>query len=154
MKDLDLSLHYRVRRWMVSSSPWYLMLNRLSRFEDWIEQLKPSIPWALSWENLFMPYANNKGADQPAHPRLCCSLPGKYNTSTCYSRNFKTLASFWSRPGRFESYLVKHPEDRFSRDEAPIKGVFGNSVDTDQTPQNIASEQGLHDFDHCNLFEK
>ena len=27
--------------------------------------------WAASWENLFMPYANNKGADQPAHP---CSL--------------------------------------------------------------------------------
>ena len=27
--------------------------------------------WATSWENLFMPYANNKGADQPAHP---CSL--------------------------------------------------------------------------------
>ena len=25
--------------------------------------------WATSWENLFMPYANNKGADQPAHPR-------------------------------------------------------------------------------------
>ena len=25
------------------------------------------IKWATSWENLFMPYANNKGADQPAH---------------------------------------------------------------------------------------
>ena len=25
--------------------------------------------WATSWENLFMPYANNKGADQSAHPR-------------------------------------------------------------------------------------
>ena len=24
--------------------------------------------WATSWENLFMPYANNKGADQPAQP--------------------------------------------------------------------------------------
>ena len=23
--------------------------------------------WAMSWENLFMPYANNKGADQPVH---------------------------------------------------------------------------------------
>ena len=35
--------------------------------------------WAMSWENLFMPYANNKGADQPVHPRsqisaciVCC----------------------------------------------------------------------------------
>ena len=25
--------------------------------------------WAASWENLCMPYANNKGADKPAHPR-------------------------------------------------------------------------------------
>ena len=24
--------------------------------------------WAMSWENLFMPYTNNNGADQPAHP--------------------------------------------------------------------------------------
>ena len=23
--------------------------------------------WATSWEKLFMPYANNKGADQPSH---------------------------------------------------------------------------------------
>ena len=29
--------------------------------------------WATSWENLFMPYANNKGADQPAHPRSLIS---------------------------------------------------------------------------------
>ena len=27
--------------------------------------------WTMSWENLFMPYANNKDANQPAHP---CSL--------------------------------------------------------------------------------
>ena len=27
--------------------------------------------WATSWENLFLPYANNKGTDQPVHP---CSL--------------------------------------------------------------------------------
>ena len=29
--------------------------------------------WATSWENLFMPYANNKGADQPAYPRSLIS---------------------------------------------------------------------------------
>ena len=29
--------------------------------------------WATSWENLFKPYANNKGADQPAHPRSLIS---------------------------------------------------------------------------------
>ena len=29
--------------------------------------------WATPWENLIMPYANNKGADQPAHPRSLIS---------------------------------------------------------------------------------
>ena len=29
--------------------------------------------WASSWENLFMPYANNNGADQPSHPRSLIS---------------------------------------------------------------------------------
>ena len=29
--------------------------------------------WATSWEKLFMPYANNKGADQPAHLRSLIS---------------------------------------------------------------------------------
>ena len=27
--------------------------------------------WATSWQNLFLPYVNNKGAHQPAHP---CSM--------------------------------------------------------------------------------
>ena len=29
--------------------------------------------WATSWENLFLLYANNKGADQPAHSRSLIS---------------------------------------------------------------------------------
>ena len=29
--------------------------------------------WATSWENLFMPFANNKDAGQPAHPRSLTS---------------------------------------------------------------------------------
>ena len=31
------------------------------------------ITWATSWENLFLPYANNKGAYQPAHPHSLIS---------------------------------------------------------------------------------
>ena len=31
------------------------------------------IIWVMSWENLFMPYANNKGADQLAHPHSLIS---------------------------------------------------------------------------------
>ena len=29
--------------------------------------------WTTPWENLFMPYANNKGTDQPGHPRSLIS---------------------------------------------------------------------------------
>ena len=30
--------------------------------------------WATSWENLLLPYVNNNGADQPAHPRSLISV--------------------------------------------------------------------------------
>ena len=54
--------------------------------------------WTTSWANLFMTYANNKGADQPAHPRsliwqrFCCSLLRHYNIYTCYIQNFNSVA--------------------------------------------------------------
>ena len=38
--------------------------------------------WATSWENLLLPCANNKGADQPAHP---CSLISTF--VVCYLDN-------------------------------------------------------------------
>ena len=60
-----------------------------------------------------MPYANNKGADQPEH-----------NISSFYIRNFKLLTSFCGCAGRFESYLVENPEDKFSHDEAHIKVIY------------------------------
>ena len=78
--------------------------------------------WVTSWENLHMPYANSKGANQPAHSRslseqrLCCSLPWCYNISSFYIFNFMTLACFCSWAGWFESHLVKNVKDRFSRD--------------------------------------
>ena len=53
---------------------------------------------AMSWENLFMPYADNKDANQPAHPRslssvfvICCLDSIMPLVSI---QNFKTLASF------------------------------------------------------------
>ena len=41
------------------------------------------------------------------------SLPWKYNTSTCYSRNFKTLSCLCSWAVRFEPYLIGHPKYSF-----------------------------------------
>ena len=76
--------------------------------------------WATSWENLLLPYANNKGTDQTAHP---CSLISAFVVRCLDSitplvvifKNFKTLASLCLWAGWFEPYLVGNPEDRFSR---------------------------------------
>ena len=67
--------------------------------------------WATSWENLFMPYVNNKGADQPAHPCslistfvVCCldsiiSIHAKSKISRLQLVSETEQASF-SQPGR------------------------------------------------------
>ena len=66
-----------------------------------------------------MPYANNKGADQPAHPRSLIStfvvrcLDDMY---TCGIQSIKILASFCCWADWFESYLVE--KDMFSYDVA------------------------------------
>ena len=82
-----------------------------------------------------MPYASNKAADQPEHIRSLISAflvrcLDSYNTSTCYSRNFKTLASHCSWAVRFEFSLVTNPEDRLSRDEARVDLQYTSSVDS------------------------
>ena len=64
-----------------------------------------------------MPYANNKGADHPAQfdQRLVVH---------CLDSIIHLVAiaepSFCGCAGRFVSYLVANPEDRFSHDEAHI----------------------------------
>ena len=87
--------------------------------------LKINIIWATSWENLFMPYANNKGADQPAHPRSLISafvvhcldsiipLVSLFKISKLY------LASVAKQAGLSLNWSKKH-EDRFSCGSFPI----------------------------------
>ena len=63
-------------------------------------------------------FANNTGADQPAHPRSLVSAfvihVFQSNISkTCYEHNFNFLASLCSCAGWFESNFVGNPEDRF-----------------------------------------
>ena len=79
--------------------------------------------WATSRENLFLPYANNKGADQPAwiSAFVVCCLDSVIPI-LAKSKISKTLASLCSWAGRFESTLVTDPEDRFSHDGAHIEG--------------------------------
>ena len=81
--------------------------------------------WAASWENLFCHMRTTKAQ---ISLRICTvwSAPSLfavrwYNTSSSYIQNFKPLANLCSRAGRFESYLVGNPEDRFSREEAHLK---------------------------------
>ena len=76
-------------------------------------------------ENLFMSYADNKGADKPAHPRSLISAfvvrcLDSIIPLVSISPNFKPLSSFCSCTCRFESTLVTNPEDRFSRDETHL----------------------------------
>ena len=75
-------------------------------------------------QQLFMPYVNNKGADQPEYLGSLISTfvvqSRQYNISSFYIRNFKPLTSFRGCAVWFVSYLVENPnaEDRFSCGEA------------------------------------
>ena len=53
--------------WPVGNS-WRHFLSCRGSFKRHI--MRQTSIWAMSWENLFLPYANNKGTDQPAHPHL------------------------------------------------------------------------------------
>ena len=106
-------------------------------FSVW--KLRITIIWATSWENLFMPYANNKGASAQSDQSLCCSLPRLYNTSACCSRNFKTLASLWSGAGWFESYLFETPKTGFLMTWLILKG------------QQLTNINLFHSFGHHHI---
>ena len=79
---------------------------------DWSFQRSHYI-WATSWENLFLQFVNNKGADQPAHPRGLIST----FVVRCLD-SIIPLLPISEISGRFESTLVANPEDRFSHDVA------------------------------------
>ena len=78
----------------------------------------PSI-WATSWENLFRPYASNKGADQLAHLRslistfVVCCLDSIIPLVSIFAISWSWLACFYSWAGWFESYLVKNLKTGF-----------------------------------------
>ena len=69
--------------------------------------------------------ANNKGADQPAHPRRLISAFVIRFLESIISKLATSeisifLASFCSWGEWFESHFVGHPEDRFCCDKAHI----------------------------------
>ena len=78
--------------------------------------------WATSWENLFMPYANNKGTDQPVHSHsdqhLCCSLPidSIMSLISILAISCPKLGSIAEQAGLNLTWS-QTPKKRFSRDE-------------------------------------
>ena len=108
-------------------------------------------------KNLFMPYANNKGADQPAHPRsLISAFVVRCLDSTVslvsISKTCKPLARFYGCTGRFVSYLVTHPDDRFSRDEAHnsfYQSRVNSSKHLSNNNNNNFISRGLHIWHEC-----
>ena len=95
-----------------------------------------------------MPFANNKGADQPAHSHSlisafvvrCLDRILSLVSILNFAISWFSLASVLiSWAGRFESYLVENPKDRFSHDEARIrketmKGSPGGATIKDRSP--------------------
>ena len=95
---------------------------------------------------MFMPYANNKGTDQPAHWHSVISafvVSCLDNAPSFYIQNFKPLPSFCGCAGRFESYLVANTEDRFSCDMAHFKKDFNVHKLISFIFQNIQKILGL-----------
>ena len=74
-----------------------------------------------------MPYANNKGADQPAYPRSLISV----FVVRCLDSmiplvsitEISSLLASVAAQASFESAVVANPKDRFSRDEDHIYSV-------------------------------
>ena len=97
---------------------WYLI-----SFTDCpaMKRMEHENTWATPWKNLFMPYANNKGADQPAHSRSLISafivhcldsiipLVSIYEISSLYLASVATQAGLcltWSQTPEDTGFLV------------------------------------------------
>ena len=104
--------HEMGQKWLIPrKTTWHQPMKKL--FIDYNEKK----PFIYRWyepnqeKMCLMSYANNKGADQPAHP---CSLISAFVVRCLdsvislrfYSWNFKTLASFCSWAGQFVPGLV------------------------------------------------
>ena len=77
--------------------------------------------------------ANNKGADQPVHPRRLISafvirFLESIISKPCYKRNFKFLPSLCSGGYFFESRFVRNPDYRFCSVEANYKGAVSSEI--------------------------
>ena len=96
-------------------------------FQNWANQEEKKKPHHE--KTCVMPYANNKGTDQPAHPCslistfIVCCLDSIFPILTILKSS--RLASLCSWAGGFESRLVVTSVDRFCHDVAQMYSTAG-----------------------------
>ena len=85
--------------------------------------------WATSWENLFLPYVNNRSADQVAHPRSLISafvircLDSIVHLVSIFEISSLYIASVAGQAGLSLPWSQTH-DDRFSHDETHTREAF------------------------------
>ena len=140
----------------------HIMFNIYHSFKDntkkWIkttpiqQHVYMYINWATSWENLFMQNANNKDAAQPAHPRnlirvfVIHCLDSVIPIPAIKTKHLKTLATFWSTAGRFESYLVANPGFLVTRLNSQNASVFIPNASYIMDQQQNTNPHKLHQW--------
>ena len=102
--------------------PSFITGNETINYKIWY--FSHPVKWAMSWENLLMPYTNNKGADQPAHP---CSLISAFVVHCLDSIvplvSIPEISSLYLASVAVQAGLClpgRKPWSRFSHDEAQI----------------------------------
>ena len=87
--------------------------------------------WATAWENLFMPYANNKDADQPAHPRSLISYFVVHCLDSISLISISEISSLQLVSAVSSPTWLQTSEGRFSRDMAHLKVSMVFIIDTE-----------------------
>ena len=107
----------------------------------WRKSLRRTKSVIISWTGSFMPYANNKGADQPAYPSslistfiICC-----LNIITHFVAISDVLRFLVAFVADQAGLSCRHPKKDFSRDAALVETGL-----TRRKPRSVASDLGLH----------
>ena len=173
---LGLAIHRRIYRCYTQNfktlasfcswAGWFELPGHKLRKTGCLVTLFKLLNWATSWENLYMPYANNTDADQPAH---LCSLISTFVVRCLYHKvqylhllnpKFKQLACLHSLVDRFESYLVTDLQRQVfswrgsihlsgTQNRSSIRGRKGRSMCTDcglvcQSASGLAIHRRIH----------
>ena len=105
---LETIVHLKRKPCQLKTVIWFITIN-YTKIHDWSSTRGKSGFVACEQMGYIIASATAQSGQ-----RLCYSIPGKYDISTCYTQNFNILASLCSGAGRFES---SSHASRFSRFE-------------------------------------